>query len=367
MSTPARKVGFSSIFMIFMLFNGLLSHVIINPILLDASGRDAWISVLLTAVIFIPWCAMLAFIINRSGRQKFQVWLASKTSPFLAWIMLTPLIIQLYLIGGMTVFQTSLWTVSNYMPATPPYVLVTVLVLVCYYASKKGLNVIAVCSGILLPAVVLLGYFVSIANIPEKNWELLRPVLEHGWGNPISGMVYLGGAFSEIFLILLLQHRIKKKVRAWQMMLLGVVLVYITLGPLVGAITEFGPIEAAKQMVSPYEQWRLVKLGNYIEHVDFLSVFQWLAGAAIRISLAQYLLADLLPIKQEKLRNRVVLLLSLSFVATSLWATYNIPFYLTMFEQYLIISCCVTAVLSIIWFMIACFSKPVHAKEGQTE
>jgi len=361
MNNSNGKVSFLQMFMVMMLFNGLLSHVIVNPMVLDASGRDAWISVLLTGALFIPWCAMLAFIMRKSGGQKLQPWLAEQTAPWISWLLIAPLAIELYLIGAMTAVQTTIWTISNYLPATPQYVLVIILVLVCHYSAKNGIAAIAIGAGILLPLVVCLGYFVSIANMTEKDWHLLQPFLENGLAPAFRGMIYAGSALVELSLLLLVQHQLKKKVRAWQMMLLGLVLVYITLGPIVGAIAEFGPDEAAKQMVSPYEQWRLVKLGNYIEHVDFLSVFQWLAGATVRISLAQFILAELLPFRKPESRRWFISGITVSYFLFVIATTRYNSFYLQMFEKYMIVSLFVTLILTLIWAAIAMFAKP--AKE----
>lgn len=46
-----------------------------------------------------------------------------------------------------------------------------------------------------------------------------------------------------------------------------------------GAISAFGPNVAATLRFPPLEQWRLITLGNYITHLDFLAVFQLLAGS----------------------------------------------------------------------------------------
>lgn len=351
------KISFIQLFMVIMLFNGLLSHVIVNPILLEASRRDAWLAVLFATLLFLPWCALLVYIMNKSGRQKIQPWLAEKTSPLLSWLILAPIIAQLYLIGGMTIIQTTLWTVSNYLPATPQYVLILTLLLVSHFAARNGIRTIAIGSGILLPIVVCLGYYVSFANMPNKDWFLLLPMMEDGWGRVLNGMVYIGGAFIELSLVLLLQHRLSKKVKVWQMLLLGLVLAYITLGPVVGAITEFGPDESAKQMVSPYEQWRLVKLGSYIEHVDFFSVFQWIAGASVRISLAQFLLYDLIAFKKPKSRNRFLGIITLSYLVITLYISRKHTFYLDLFEKYLVITLIITLILSAILTVIALFSK----------
>ncbi|MEI7027718.1 GerAB/ArcD/ProY family transporter [Paenibacillus sp. y28] len=350
------KINMLQVSMILMLMNGLTDHVIVNPMLLDASGRDSWITVLTTGIWALPWCALLVFIMKKSGQHKLQPWLARQTHPVIAWLLVAPLCIQLYFIGAMTVVHTSIWTVTNYLPATPRYALVLALVLVCGYAAKLGIQAIAISSGILLPTVAVLGYFVAITNTQNKDYQLLKPFLEHGLQPVLHGMIYTGGGLMELIVILLLQHHIRKKVKVWQLLLLALILIYITLGPIIGAITEFGPQEAAKQMVSPYEQWRLVKLGDYIEHVDFLTVYQWLAGASVRVSLAQFLLADVLPLRGEW-RHRLILGITVSYFIISMVSVNQDDFYRWMYRIYFPYSLALILLLTFVFLFISLFAK----------
>lgn len=346
--------------MIFMLANGLVSHVIINPLLLDASGRDAWITVLVSGVILVPWCCMLAVSIRRAGQQKLIPYLARRTHPIIAWLLVLPALFNLYLIGGMTISYTSTWTISNYLPATPPIVLSLLLATICAMCAIWGIRVIAITSGILLPIVIGLGYFVSISNMPEKDFALLKPYLEHGWGNVWDGLIYAGGGYIEFVFIMLLQHHIQTKIKPWHIIVLALIMVYISLGPIMGAITEFGPIEAAKQMTSPYEQWRLVKLGSYVEHVDFFSIYQWQAGAVIRTSLAIFLVVDLLPIVRSKTRLIAIGMITLSYVIAALLPINEYSYYLFLYRYYFPTSFVVLFIASAIWMLISLVSKPAR-------
>jgi len=353
-----RSISFLQASMVLMLMAGLSAHVIVNPMVLDSARRDAWISVLLASLLFFPWCLILLLIMKKSGQQKLQPWLAQQTSTTISWIVTAPVIVMLYLIGAMTVIHTTVWTITNYLPASPKLVLIIVLVLVCQYSARVSIRAIAIGSGILLPAVVVLGFFVATANIPEKDIHLLMPFLENGWGPAISGVIYVGGGLAELFVIVLIQHHIKTKVTWWKLLLLALVLVYITMGPVVGAITEFGPKEAAKQMISPYEQWRLVKLGEYIEHVDFLSVFQWLSGATIRISLSLFLIGDILPLRTSKGRNWVILSISVSYILLSMLPINQNEFYLWMYNDYFPPSLYTILIITGIWMVAALIKKP---------
>ncbi|MEC0242314.1 endospore germination permease [Paenibacillus dokdonensis] len=356
------KISIPQICMLLMLMNGLTSHVVINPMVLDASGRDAWISVLFTTVLLVPWTLMLALFMKRSGQKKLQPWLAERTNPVISWIMVAPMLIHLYLIGGITLYHTSSWTISNYLPATPKVVLIGTLALVCFYTAKLGIKSIAIGAGILLPIVVILGFFVSVANSSEKNYSMLTPLLEHGIAPPIHGMLYVGGGFVEILVLLTMQHRIESKVKPWQLVVYGLIISFITLGPIVGGITEFGPEEAAKQMESPYEQWRLVKIGEYIEHVDFLSVYQWLAGASVRISLSQFLLVEMLPFKNRVMANRFILAVTFSYILIAMFPISQNTYYQTMYNYYFPITVFSSLFLSLIWLGVSFL--PQKNKEG---
>lgn len=361
MSVATGKITFLQMAMIVMLTTGLSTHVLINPMILDSTGRDAWISVILAGFLFLPWCLLLVLFMKKSGYQKFQPWLAKHTSPLISWIIVIPLCIQLYLIGGETILHTANWTRTYYLPETPRVVLILTIGLVCFYSAKHGISNIAVLSGILLPIVIVLGIFVATANIPVKDYQLLKPYLEHGLTPVFQGMIYIGGGFTEFIFILTMQHHLKNKVKGWQMILLAAMITVITIGPVTAAITEFGPIEAAKQNESPYEQWRLVKLGKYIEHLDFFSIYQWLAGASIRISLALFILADILPFRRLVMRHRFMFAVLVSYILLTLVPINKHIIYLFMYHVYYPSALVIGVVISVFCVIISLFKK--HTKK----
>ncbi|MFK7691579.1 endospore germination permease [Paenibacillus sp. HJGM_3] len=357
MKPSTDKIRFIQACMLHMLMTGLTTHVIINPMLLDASGRDAWIAVLSAGVLYMPWCALLAFIMKRAGQQKLQPWLARQTNPFVSWLLVIPFCVQVYLIGAMTMLHTTAWTITNYLPATPLIALIIPLAAISFLFAISGIRSMAIGAGFMLPIVIILGYFVSISNTPAKDYQQLKPFLENGLPPVLAGMVYAGSGFVELFVMLGIQHRMKTQAKAWQLMTLGAILVYITLGPIIGAITEFGPKEAAKQNISPYEQWRLVELGNYVEHLDFFSIYQWQAGAVIRISLSLYILAEMLPFRSSKARLWGMAVIMFSYMAMSLIPVSEYAFYLLRYRYYFPIALVVVLATTSLWAVIALLGK----------
>ncbi|WP_165921224.1 GerAB/ArcD/ProY family transporter [Paenibacillus albiflavus] len=352
-----RQINVFQACMIFSLVVGLTSHVIDNSMILNSSGRDAWIAVLFAAVFFLIWCALLKFIVQRSDQQPLLYWLKQQTGSVFAWIILVPLLLQIYLFGSVTVSYTVMWTVVNYLPETPVFAISLSLVFLSYWCARYGLNVIAICAGILLPIVIGLGIFVNIANIQHKDYSMLKPILEHGMMPVYKGMMYSAGSFAELIMLLCMQHQLKGKVRLWHLLVLATFLVIITLGPVTAAIAEFGPTEAAKQTTSPYEQWRLVTIGSSIEHLDFFSIYQWLAGAFIRMSLMIFLLAEIIQFQSKKAREWFLFIIAVSYLLVPLLPISQELFFHFLYHMYFPISLFLIILLSFIMGIIALFTK----------
>ncbi|MBO1914435.1 GerAB/ArcD/ProY family transporter, partial [Microvirga sp. 3-52] len=106
-----------------------------------------------------------------------------------------------------------------------------------------------------------------------KNYELLQPFLEHGIQPILKTAVYPASGFVELLLFLFIQHKVKDRIRWYHFVVMLFILMGLTMGPTIGAITEFGPIEAAKLRYPAYEEWGIGTIGRYIDHFDFLSIY----------------------------------------------------------------------------------------------
>jgi spore germination protein (amino acid permease) len=290
---------------------GILNHVIIIPMLLRAAGRDSWLSVLLAgAVQFAVWIPLIAFIMRRSRHQHLGDWLRRRVGKVSSRVITGLAALYFLTLCWLTLRDVTGWAKTSYLPGTPKIVITSAFVLVIFALVWSGLRSIAIANGILLPFVILLGLFVMAANSPHKDYHLLFPLFEDGHIPLLRGMISAGFGLSEVGYILFLQHRLKSKVRHLPLFAVGLLLIHLTLGPLLGAITIFGPEESARMRFPSYEQWRLVTFGHFFEHADFLSIYQWLSGAFIRISLGLYIALDILGLTGSKRRHAALLLIA---------------------------------------------------------
>jgi len=344
-----------------------MNHVLVIPPLLQAAKRDAWLSVLGAIVPYLIWTSALYYIMKKTKQQPFLTWLQQQYGNILAWGVRLFFIVYLAFISVITLKETVIWTHVSYLPRTPLFVLALSLIIICLFAVHYGIRAIAITSGILLPFVIIFGDFVMGANLPVKNYSLLTPILENGIGPILKGGIYLGGGLMELVTILLMQHQFKTKIRLWSILLLALFLILLVLGPITGAIAEFGPYEAAKLRYPSYEEWRLVSIGKYIHHVDFLSIYQWLSGAMIRISISLYLLLDILAISQKKVRTAWLLFLGIILIIVVTLPISDMQFLSFLKNVYFPVSLSLVLLLSFGLLLLVFLAKNKRGKESGTQ
>ncbi|WP_284141333.1 endospore germination permease [Virgibacillus sp. LDC-1] len=311
----SNKIRIPQFFSIIILSAGLSNHVLVIPLLIDAAGRDAWISVIIGYLLSIPLLGMLVYVTKNLPNESVFQWLEKSYSKGLSKVIAFVVFFYLFISAWSTLMDTVKWTHQTYLPRTPVFVLALLLLGVSLYISTGKLKVIAICAGVLLPVVILLGIFVAFGTTPDKYYFLLRPVLvENTWKDVWIGTIYIFGSLAELFLIIFFQHRIEKKIRFKHAFILGTLLCILTVGPLIGSLVIFGPLEAGKIRYPAFMQWRILHIGVYFNHLDFLSIYQWLAGSFIRLSLFLYLMTDIFLIQKQKKRIVVQALVCFAFI-----------------------------------------------------
>lgn len=297
---PKQNFTLVQISFILLLSVGLLNHVIIIPVLLDVSRRDAWLSVVLSAALFIPVFAVIGFIIQRVGTDRSLLnWLGQRYGRWLSVLVGAIVSINLFLSAYVTGRDMTNWINASFLPQTPPVVIIFTFIGLTYYLANRGIRTIAYSSAILLPIVVLLGEFVMTFNFSRKDYTLLLPPFEFGMMPMWQGVLYVGTGLVEVTYLLFMHQHLTRKVKKRSVVVLGWLMAVLTIGPVMGALAEFGPVEGSLLRFPAFEEWRIVKIGNYIEHVDFLSIFQWMSGAFVRIGLALYLLFDIVAFRYK--------------------------------------------------------------------
>ncbi len=143
------------------------------------------------------------------------------------------------------------------------------------WSAYSSLKSIVYVSSVLLPIVWVVGIFVATFTMEEKDYSYLFPVLVEGYQPVVYGTIIILGGSADLLVLLLLQHHLKKSFSLMNLFLLITILVGLILGPTMGSLSSFGPAVASDKRFPAFEQWRLITLGEYISHVDFLAYFSY--------------------------------------------------------------------------------------------
>ncbi|MED1467593.1 endospore germination permease [Bacillus salipaludis] len=288
-----KVIHSTNIYILLIMSTGFMVHVLLHPVILTSSKRDSWLSVIASVVPLILWTVMIYYL-NKKFEQKNMFSLLISLHPLISYPIRILFSLYFFLTAFITFKYTGFWAKSNYAYDIPSFIVVVPFAFLCYYASLKGIRTIGSLSIFLLPLVLLFGFLVGIGNIKNKDYSMLFPVFEHGNQGFFYGIIYTCASSFEIMYFLFITPYIKDRIKIKPLMFVSIGIFFLTLGPLVGAIAEFGAEEAEKLKVPAYEQWKLLTLGVHITRLDFLSIFQWFSGAFIRISLSMFIVNQLL-------------------------------------------------------------------------
>lgn len=341
-----------------MTFIGLKNHVTILPPILEQAKRDGWASVIIAAVFIFPILLLMIYIQKRTSQMALKDWLREKIGNVGSAIILYAVVIYLFLLAAFTMHETILWISDTFLDTTPQLLLLTIYIIVCFLLVSTNIQTIVMVNVLVLFVVVILGFYVAFVNLQVKDFSLLRPFFENGFSPIFKSAVYPASGLIEITLLLFLQHHIKKSFKWYHIAIMIFILSWLTMGPLIGAIVEFGPQEAAKHRYPAYEEWGLVSIGRFIEHMDFLSIYQWLTGTFIRVGLLLYIAADILNIAGKRKRIWTYMVPPFFFINLALFLLEDTLFLqLNNFEFLISTFIFFSVLLIVLWIIVLIFGK----------
>jgi spore germination protein KB len=284
----------TQLFFVLILFIGISNHVLIMPHLLAAGKRDAWICVLVAYVFLLFWGWILYLIMKKNHqRQSLYEWIKGRAGRVISTVFISILTAYVFTITAISFYDLIQSINIYFLPRTPSFIVMLPFLLISAWSAYSGLKSIVYVSAVLLPFVWMLGIFVALFTMKDKDYSYLFPILSDGYHPVLKGTIIILGGSADLLVLLLLQHHLKKSFTLLNIIVLITILVVLILGPTMGSLSSFGPSVASDMRFPAFEQWRLITLGEYISHVDFLAVFQFLSGEIIRVSLGLFLLADM--------------------------------------------------------------------------
>ncbi|CAN7727476.1 endospore germination permease [Paenibacillus sp. LjRoot153] len=339
----------------------ITNHVLLIPVLLHFGRRDSWFGAALAIIPMFFMSCLIYFLVRRTKQGELIEWIRMRVGKWGTYFVQLIFILICFTHAMVTIKDVTMWTHITYLPRTPVFLIMLLFIVFCFFAAREGIKAIAITSGILLPAVVVLGYFVMGANFQYKDYTQLTPLFTHGYGPTFICVFLTCSASFEILSILVLQHHVRTRIRLRGLIILSTCVIGLTIGPLTGAIAIFGPFEAADLRFPAFEQWRMVTLGKYISHLDFLSIFQWISGASMRTSILMFISVDIMKVQKKSTRTHILIWISLGLLGLCMYPISDNQMVLWLQNYYYTVMLAVGLVL--LSFLLVVAMLPIRRKE----
>lgn len=295
MITRNQKINQLQIFVI--IFLCIYSSIQLSGLhlLIKEAKRDAWISVLITTLIYLCWVFCLLLIIRRlNNNNPFGSWLEGKAGKTAARLVLISFATYVLISAYLSLRDVMVFTNVMFLTYTPSFITTLVFIILCTYLAKSGIRSIAICASVLVLNILLLIIIQQIlSSINNIDYKLILPVLAEGWTPVMNATVIMGRALTDSIFILFLVHH-SKGVSTKNMMIFSIAVCLLILITVIGLIMTFGPVEAAIIRYPYYQLWRVVRLTQYLDHLDFFTLIQTLFAGLIKISLSLFILAEMI-------------------------------------------------------------------------
>ncbi len=248
-------------------------------ILIEKSGRDAWLTGLILLVFGLLVSILYTLLIRRMKTSNFIEFNKKTVGKFLTFPLAINLTAYFIMISGIVVRQTAEVMVANYFSLTPLWFINITLILAAAVFVYYGLETMARSAEILFYLLLFIFLSVLFLLVDELNPQYIQPVLGKGIKPVIKGLFPGLIFFSEIFIILIWAPNLKKRNKVYKSLIAGTLiagLIFIIL--IYFSITFFG-VALADELTLP-----LVTMVSYVsklgifERLDPLIIFFWVGA-----------------------------------------------------------------------------------------
>lgn len=262
---------------------GLVYHpALANPDL----KQDAWLALLLGALLGIPMAWALSRLWRRFPGQSFPAVAERVLGTGLgkavgAWY-------AFYLLWGvgMNLRMTGEFYVTVLLPRTPIIVVIAATAILVAWAARAGIEVICRAGQLILPLLAGSILFIFILLLRDMELRALTPVfVQSGPAAIAKEMFSVLARTSELFSVGLLVPFVREPHRLFRAAAGAMVATGLLLACMAVAVT--GTLaEAQTSLYFPfYDATRLIAIADFLERLDAVVIGLWLFGMFLRIGL----------------------------------------------------------------------------------
>ncbi len=287
MSLEQGKIGNSQLILLMVAFILGTSIVLVPG---NQANHDAWIAIILGLIMGIFFALIFIFLSNRfKGKNLIQI-NDIVYGPYFGKLVSVSFLWYLFHTGSLGTNAFKYFFSATILPQTPDIVLMGLLILICSYAVKNGIEVIARCGFILVLAAIVSFLGSSLFLIKDFQISNFFPILE----TPVKKLLLAAyGAsifpFAEISVFTMIIPYLNSKRNVIFPVLTALLIGGLFLiGMSIRNIGVLGPMNNI-YVYPTFAADRLINVGNLLTRLEILTVIGFLTLGLIKISTVLYI------------------------------------------------------------------------------
>jgi len=251
------------------------------------AGKDLWIAIIIATIVAIP----VLFIYSRlmklyPGKDFFEISIDVFGKIGGKILILFYIEYALHLSALETNNYSEFFHIGI-LPETPKYVFAIMLVAICIFAAKMGLEVTGRCAEINIFFVLLSIIVITLLSIPYFDFSNIKPVLYNGW-KPVIGASFTLSSFpfaeSVIFIYILSSLKQGESIYKVVYSALGVTSIVLIV-VLTGIILVLGEYPAQMYYFPTQQSISIIDIGDFIQRLDIFSPLVYFLNYFIKITI----------------------------------------------------------------------------------
>ncbi|MFC4598881.1 GerAB/ArcD/ProY family transporter [Cohnella hongkongensis] len=285
-----EKGKISALQMGILMYHAILATGIlfIPATVFDAAKQDIWISPILAS----PVGFLSVYIAYRLNKYYPNDTIMQYSERILGTFLgkALGLVLLLLLMTSLSVmfWQYGEYVVSEFLPHTPKFVIIGMMVMLCALAVHGGLEVLGRLAGMVFPVFFLLFLVIIVLLLPDVEVKRMFPVMENGLMPSLKGSWVLYTWFAQFGIIYFFLPFLTNREKGLKFGVLSVFVVTLTLVVtniiviwIFGSVTENfnAPLMSASRYIS---------IAEFLSHLESLVMAIWIAGTFIKLSAFYY-------------------------------------------------------------------------------
>lgn len=291
MSMSIEKGRISKNQLALLIANTILATVILyTPSLLaKEAGQDAWVAVILAALVGLMPGTLLVFLGLRFPEKNMVEYSIDLLGPWAGRLVGLAFGLALLYIASYVVREFGGLLVNDVMPETPLIAFNLVIVVLAAYGVYLGLETFARVNELIFPLFVIILLVIVASAVPSMDLMQLQPAFRHALPDLFKGALLLDNFYFEGAVILMLFPYLRHPERGLPIIYQVSLLLFLPImAVVIGVLALFGPEETARMVFPVYELAKTVRLAGFLEHIESLVVGIWVTTASLKLMVLYY-------------------------------------------------------------------------------